>query len=471
MMKRRIVHLSVPVVVLVLLFLSFDKNDRNLSAEKEFIIDTLATDLVVPWEIVFLPDETMLFTERSGTVRIYRNEKLLKTPALEIGNIETKKKMGLLGLAVHPDFPAKNYIYLAYNYSESEKSYLRVVRYNFKDDALITPKVIIEGIEANQNHTGSRVLFGPKGYLYITTGDADHAALAQDLKRLNGKILRLNDDGSIPEDNPFVKVDTARGEIWSYGHRNTQGLAFQPGTGLLFNSEHGPSGGDEINIIEKAGNYGWPVIHHKQSKYGMRSPFLEYTPSIAPSKIIFYNSDIFPQLKGDLLLATLRGENIYQLHIEGGQVKQKKLFKDKEYGRIRAITVGPDGFLYFSTSQVDPPEGTPGDSDDLLLRIRPGKKIINHKFDVVLKTNVVEESPHNNQNVYEQLCLSCHGANLEGTERGPNLIDDKWIHGNTRSTIARIIGNGAINKGMPAWNGVLSDQEIKELSDYIIDFN
>lgn len=471
MMKRRTIYLSVPIVVLVLLFLSFDKNDRNLSVEKEFLIDTLATGLVVPWEIVFLPDQTMLFTERSGKVRIYRNEKLLKTPALEISDIETTKKMGMLGLAVHPDFPAKNYIYLAYNYSESEKSFLRVVRYHLKDDSLIDPVVIIEDIEASPNHSGSRLVFGPAGHLYVTTGDADHASFAQDPKRLNGKILRLNDDGSIPKDNPFVKVDTARGEIWSYGHRNTQGLAFQPGTGLLFNSEHGPSGGDEINIIEKAGNYGWPVIHHKQSRHGMRSPLLEYTPSVGPSKILFYNSDVFPKLKGDLLLATLRGENIYQLHLEGGQVKQKKLFKDNEYGRIRAITVGPDGFLYFSTSQVDPPEGTPGDSDDLLLRIRPGKKIMDQKFDKLLKTNVVEESAGDNQNNYEQLCLSCHGANLEGTGRGPNLIDDKWIYGNTRSNIAGIIRNGSINKGMPAWNGVLSDQEIKELSDYIIDYD
>lgn len=475
-MKNKIMKISIYIIGVLLIccwiiITSFSKYDKNLNNNPEFIIDTLATSLVVPWEISFLPDKTMLFTERNGKVRIYRDNKLLKRPALEINNIETKKKMGLLGIAVHPDFPKKNYVYLAYNYKKGENTFLRVARYRFKKDSLINPEIIVENIEASQNHTGSRLLFGPEDHLFITTGDADHASYSQDLDKLNGKILRLNDDGTIPDDNPFVGIDSARPEIWTYGHRNTQGLAFQPETGLLFNSEHGPSGGDEINIIKKGENYGWPFIHHKDQKEGMNSPFLEYTPSIGPSKILFYNSNVFQYMKGDLLLATLRGENILQLRFEGGKIKQRKLFENGKYGRIRAITVGPDGYIYFSTSQVDPPEGTPGDNDDMLLRLRPGRKIDHAEFEKSFQPNVTKKSSRNSQKLYKQLCLSCHGSKLQGTNRGPSLIDDDWIYGKNISGISKIIRDGAIDHGMPAWNGVLNNEQIKELSAYILKFN
>ncbi len=237
-----------------------------------FVIDTLATRLIVPWSIVFLPDKTMLFSERNGTIRLFRNNDLLTKPVLTVKEIDTTKKMGLLGMCIHHEFINNQYIYISYNYTKDNKALLRVVRYQFKNDTLLNPAIIIENINASSNHTGCRLKFGPDRKLYITTGDADRPILAQDLKSLNGKILRVNEDGSIPADNPFVKNDTARKEIWTYGHRNTQGIDFQPGTGYLFNSEHGPTGGDEINIINKGFNYGWPLIHHRDVREGMVTP-------------------------------------------------------------------------------------------------------------------------------------------------------------------------------------------------------
>jgi glucose/arabinose dehydrogenase len=255
-----------------------------------------------------------------------------------------------------------------------------VVRYEYRNDELIHPKNIIENIPGVFNHTGCRLKFGPDRKLYITTGDADVPKLAQDLKAYNGKILRLNEDGTIPADNPFIHNDTAKHEVWSYGHRNSQGIAFQPGTGKLYSSEHGPTGGDEINLIVKGNNYGWPVIHHRDRNDAMISPLMEFSPSIGPAEALFYSGKAFAAMKGNLLVGCMRGEAI--LNVQFNQNKNKILsygflLKNK-YGRIRAMTEGPDGYLYFSTSQVDPPKSRlqAGEkSFDMILRLRPAASV------------------------------------------------------------------------------------------------
>lgn len=362
---------SLTICLLVLVTSAFITSKKDsikipLADTIGYQIDTLGRDLVVPWQIVFLPDNTMLFTERNGKLRIYRDGKVLDKPAFVIPDIPQRNKTGMLGMVIHPDFIKNRLIYIANDYWQGNRIRLQIIRYEFRNDTLVKRFVIRDEIHANQNHTGSRLVFGPDRKLYITTGDADEAILSQDLKTLNGKILRLNDDGTIPIDNPFFNNDTARKEIWSYGHRNPQGLVFQPLTGTLFESEHGPTGGDEINIIKKGMNYGWPVIHHQLTHEGMLTPLAEFTPSIGPSEAMFYSGDEFPQLKGKLLVACLRGESILKITLDNDKIVNQEVILKKQYGRIRSLVTGPDGYIYFSTSQIDPAEGQPRPQYDML---------------------------------------------------------------------------------------------------------
>lgn len=454
------------------------KKEAVILPDPGFTIETVLEDLSVPWEIVFLPDNSMLFTERPGRVRLYRKGKLLASPLLQLTDIDSTKKMGLLGLVLHPAYNSNSYLYLAYNYNSSERSWLRVVRYTMQNDTLVQPKTIIENIPANQNHTGCRLKFGPDNKLYITTGDADEAAKAQNKNAFNGKILRLNDDGSIPSDNPFVNMPEALAEVWSYGHRNPQGLAFQSATNKLYISEHGPNGGDEINIVTKGGNYGWPVIHHKQSNDSMISPLLEFTPSIGPAAAIFYNSNVLPQFKDHLLVACLRGEAILDIQLnDSGGVAKHEFVIQKQLGRIRAIAVGPDGYLYLSTSQKDPPEGRPGPGDDKIIRLLPSKisttakaavknLIVKPEANKKITANSVQSNTP--QKLFQDLCLNCHGSQLKGSQWAKPISKGSWKHGGSLDKVIVSITKGYPDKGMPAWEGAIQQQDIKKLAAYFI---
>lgn len=214
------------------------------SGTVKFKVETVASGLQVPWEMVFAPDGRMFFTERPGRLRVIENSKLNPTPLAALTDVEAKSESGLMGLALHPKFAENHLLYLAYAYDASGGTAVRVVRYRETGTALADRMVLIEGIPAAQFHAGTRLRFGPDGMLYITTGDAGQRELAQKLDSLAGKTLRLKDDGTIPADNPFVGQAGARAEIWSYGHRNSQGLDWQPGSNLMFQTEHGPSGFD-----------------------------------------------------------------------------------------------------------------------------------------------------------------------------------------------------------------------------------
>ncbi|HWP42677.1 MAG TPA: PQQ-dependent sugar dehydrogenase, partial [Blastocatellia bacterium] len=237
-------------------------------------------------------------------------------------------------------------------------------------------RVIIENIPAARFHAGTRLRFGPDGKLYITTGDAGQRQLAQRLDSLAGKTLRLNDDGTVPQDNPFAGREGARPEIWSYGHRNAQGLDWQPGTGLQFQTEHGPSGfdgpggGDEVNIVERGMNYGWPVVHHQESREGMVSPILLYTPAVAPASGMFYRGSAFPEFRGNFFFGCLRGETIIRVALDGRRVVSQERMLEGQYGRIREVAEGPDGAIYFSTSNRDG-RGKPASDDDRIIRLIP----------------------------------------------------------------------------------------------------
>jgi len=351
--------------------------ESSPQTQSKFKVETVIGNLEVPWSIVWAPDGRMIFTERPGRVRVFQNGNLQPQPLFVVPDVEPRGESGLMSLALHPQFAANHLLYLSYAYTASDQM-VRVVRYRETPTGLTDRKVIIENIPAAQFHAGCRLRFGPDGKLYITTGDATERALAQQLNSLAGKILRLNDDGAVPSDNPFVGRADARPEIWAYGSRNSQGIDFQPGTNDLFETEHGPSGfdgpggGDEVNIIDKGKNYGWPVVDHRATHAGMESPLLEYTPACAPASGTFYRGSQFPQFKGNFFFGCLVGTRIIRVTLDGRRVVSQENLLERQYGRIRDIAEGPDGYIYFSTSNRDG-RGNPARDDDRILRLVPVK--------------------------------------------------------------------------------------------------
>jgi len=351
--------------------------ETSAETQSGFKVETLAAGLQVPWSIVWAPDGRMIFTERIGHVRVFENGKLNPHPLFTVPDVEPTGESGLMSVVLHPQFATNHLLYLSYAYADDGKR-VRVVRYRETPNGLVDRKVIIENIPAAQFHAGCRLRFGPDGKLYVTTGDATERDLAQRLDSLAGKILRLNDDGTIPPDNPFIVQQNVRTEIWSYGHRNPQGLDWQPVTNLLFETEHGPSGfdgpggGDEVNIIEKGKNYGWPIIHHRQTRAGLESPLLEYTPACAPASGMFYRGAAFPRFQGNFFFGCLRGTRIIRVVLNGRSVVTQEDLLAGKYGRIRDVAEGPDGFLYFSTSNRDG-RGTPANDDDRIIRLVPAQ--------------------------------------------------------------------------------------------------
>jgi len=457
-----------PLIITVIIFTaSFTEGTTDFNPSNGLQIDTLAENLRVPWQIAFLPDKSILFTEREGRVRLFTKGKLMAKPILNLNDVILSNKSGALGLCIHPLFSKNRQVYLASNYNLEGRMKLRIVRYELIGDTLANAKTILRDIPANQNHTGCRLVFGPDSKLYITTGDADEPMKAQSLSDYNGKILRVNDDGSIPQDNPFVNTKGACGEIWSFGHRNPQGLAFQPGTGLLYETEHGPTGGDEINIITKGGNYGWPIAHHDLEQPQMISPIRQYTPSIGPGEAMFYTGKAFPELTNKLLIACLRDESIRVIDTKSGQITSDRLLIKGTYGRIRSLVPGPDGYIFFSTSMHDPGEGHPRDyHDDMIVKINQKGKLM-----LIQEVATKWEKSDRDRSVsglFRQLCASCHGERLQGTATAKDLIGNNFRYGSDKKSIVNSISKGIVSRGMPAWDGALSKQEVSSLADFII---
>jgi glucose/arabinose dehydrogenase len=351
--------------------------ENSPQSQTSFKVETVIGNLEVPWSIVWAPDGRMIFTERPGRLRVFQNGKLQPQPLFVVPDVDTGGETGLMSVALHPQFQSNRFVYLSYGY-DANGEFVRVVRYRETPNGFTDRKVIIENIPSAQFHAGCRLRFGPDGNLYITTGDATDRNLAQQVNSLAGKILRLHDDGTIPSDNPFLGRSDARPEIFAYGSRNAQGIDFQPGTNLLFETEHGPSGfdgpggGDEVNIIERGKNYGWPVIHHRQTRADMEAPLLEYTPACAPASGMFYRGSQFSQFKGNFFFGCLRGTRIIRVVLDGRRVVGEENLLEGKYGRIRDIAEGPDGLIYFSTSNRDG-RGRPASDDDRIMRLVPVK--------------------------------------------------------------------------------------------------
>lgn len=328
--------------------------------------DIIATNLKIPWDIAFLPDGSLLVTERVGNLVHIETKKNasdygVKT-SIKLPHPVPKGEGGLLGMTLHPDFANNKFLYLymtTQNLTQGTKN--TVFRYRYENSELKDEKTIVSNIPGALYHDGGRLAFGPDKLLYITTGDAQTPSNAQDLKSLSGKILRVEDDGSIPKDNPFGTA------VYSYGHRNPQGLAWDH-HGRLWSTEHGrsglTSGMDEINLIEKGGNYGWPTIEGSKTKTGMKVPVMNSGPDVtwAPASAIYAN--------GSLFFGGLRGEVLYEavLDEDEGKIKELRAYFHNTYGRIRTVNLGPDGALYFTTSNTDG-RGKPIKDDDRIVRI------------------------------------------------------------------------------------------------------
>ncbi|MEX2571713.1 MAG: PQQ-dependent sugar dehydrogenase [Gemmatimonadota bacterium] len=331
-------------------------------------VTTVVDGLENPWSMAFLPNGDMLVTERPGRLRLVREGALLPDPIAGVPEVRVYGQGGLLDVALHPEFETNRLVYLSFakpNAGASEAT-TAVVRGRLEGNALVDVDEILEADAwgPGRDHFGSRLLFDDDGYLFITIGDrglqADPADLAghpaQDLGTLRGKILRLHDDGRIPADNPFIDTPGARPEIWSYGHRSPQGLAFHPVTRELWETEHGPQGGDELNRILPGRNYGWPVIgygveyggdriHSSSASEGMEQPVHYWVPSIATSGLMIYDGDRFPAWRGNAFVGGLAGQQLARVSLDGASsTGEETLLEDM--GRVRDIRQGPDGYIY-----------------------------------------------------------------------------------------------------------------------------
>lgn len=348
---------------------------------ESFRVETVASGLESPWAVVPSPDGQLFITERPGRLRVIQGGRIDLQPVSGVPQVYYEGQGGLMDMTFHPGFVHNQWVYLAYTVDAEIGSMTRVSRFTLTPGGLTGKHVIFPGFPGSDKpkHFGSRIRFGIDGKIYITLGERGEGDRAQNLMDLNGKTLRLNDDGTIPIDNPFVDSRHSRQEIFSYGNRNSQGMAVQPGTGAIFQTEHGPSwndapgGGDEINLIVAGGNYGWPLVHHRKTKNGMISPLLEYTPAIAPSGAMFYTGDAFPAWKGNLFFTALVGKMLVRVKLDGQKPVGQQFLLKGEYGRLRDVAQGQDGFIYVITSDTDAygpghPEG------DRLIRLVPDNR-------------------------------------------------------------------------------------------------
>ncbi|MGM0446488.1 MAG: PQQ-dependent sugar dehydrogenase [Bacillota bacterium] len=381
-MKKKIIVYLTALLLLLFSFSSFaeievgqvpqDVADKYVENPENIQVSEWVTDLEIPWQLVFLPESNRaLVTERKGVVRLIENGNLQSEPYFE-PDLFAPGEGGLMGMAHHPEFPEKPYIYIMYTYQgQNGMVYNKVTRITDNGSYANNEEEIIPQIPGGRVHDGGRIAFGPDNKLYISTGDTWNRSIAQDMDNLGGKILRLNPDGSIPTDNPYENS-----YIYSLGHRNPQGLDWHPETKQLFISEHGPSGEeglrgrDRIMVIKPGGNYGWPnsIGYFENNEY--ENPLIMWEEATPPSGIVFYNNDLYVATLGSesLIRIKLEHKDDYNYEVQ----KIERLFAtgnyDGKYGRLRDIIVGPDNNLYLITSNLDG-RGNPQPGDDKILKL------------------------------------------------------------------------------------------------------
>ena len=357
---------------------SRDDSEASRLTEADIVLDTVATGLEVPWALAFAPDGRIFVTERTGRVRVIERGALRPEPWATLP-VVADGEAGLMGIAIAPDFVTSRAVYVVGTFESSAGKVNRVMRLLDRDGRGIEASVVLDGIPAASFHAGDAIAFGPDGMLYVATGDARKPGLAQEMTSLAGKILRLSPDGRVPRDNP-----TIGSPVYASGLRNVQGLAWDPKTQQLFATEHGPSGfpnerfrrnDDELNAIRAGGNYGWPFVAGVSRSARFVSPLVAWSPAVAPSGLAIYAGSDFPEWRGSLFVGCLRGEQLLRITVtpdsgaSGGWrvTSEVPLFRTR-FGRIRAVASGPDGRIYFTTSNRDG-RGSPSRSDDRIFRL------------------------------------------------------------------------------------------------------
>ena len=342
-------------------------DDSVEKTKKEtFRVETFIDGFDIPWGMVFLPNQNLIVSDRNGSLWLVDYKEKSKNQIRGVPNVRYKGQGGLLDVEIHPDFINNNYIYIGftdYLNSKKNRTFTSIIRARLKNISLTDQKIIYKADDTFYDnstiHYGTRIVFDDKGFLYFSIGDRGKRNQAQLLEYPNGKIHRLNADGSIPSDNPFFKNNNAIKSIWTYGNRNPQGLAMHPASSILFETEHGPRGGDELNILSSGKNYGWPEITYGKNysgttitkythKEGMEQPVIHWTPSIAVCGIDFYDGELFNNWKNNLLVSSLKFERLYRLEIDDDDkvIDQEIIYEAGS--RIRDVQTGPEGFIYIA---------------------------------------------------------------------------------------------------------------------------
>lgn len=477
-------------------------NDRGrflVSAADTAILstNTIAAHLDVPWDMAWGPDNWIWFTEQSGAVSKVNPETGEQKLLLRIvPDVYRHRTMGLLCMTLHPDMKNFPFVFLNYIYMKGSELKSRWVRYTYDSNKLIEPLTLLE-LPADIGHNGSRIIFDADGKLLLATGDADHkndaanSGNAQDLKSLSGKVLRLNIDGTIPDDNPFPGSP-----VWALGFRVPQGIVYAS-NGKLYTAEHGNLADDEVNLIVKGGNYGYPNVSGVCDKPGEEDfcaehniiePLMAWTPTIAPAGMDYYNNRAIPQWRNALLLTTLKGQSlrVLKLNDEGTVITEEKVYFEKQFGRLRDVCVSPDGDVYIATSNRDwnPAKGFPSESDDRIIRVSAQAKksttAASKDVQQVKKKTAPVASAASvrlpGKSLYESYCASCHkedGTGVPGTF--PPLKGSSRVAGN-KSEVVKVILDGLsgpitvhgvrYDMEMPALS-FLSDREVADIAEYV----
>gem|GEM_PF-108169 len=432
------------------------------------VATAVAENMEVPWEVTWGPDDKLWFTEQNGSVYRMDVESGERKKVLQVPDIHYQKSRGLLGMALHPELPEEPYVFLHYTYLKSDdvldkEIESRVVRYTLERDTLVSPKILLDEIPGQTYHNGSRLLISPDEKLFFAMGDAGRLDQVLDSTTLVGKIHRLNLDGSIPKDNPLPG-----NPVWSWGHRNVQGMVWTGGK--LYASEHGPANDDEINLIRPGRNYGWPKVHgycdlENEQEYcethQVVEPLAAWTPTIAVAGLDYYDHPAVPEWQNSLLVVNLKGQalRVLPLSDDGEQVREKHIFFQKHFGRLRDLAVAPNGDLYLATSNRDwHPRFQPflydtasliHPADDRIIRLQaatPADREILAALDnpVALQENPeAAEMPSEQWNItasedrlsrgaalYQQHCALCHRPDGQGVEDlYPPLAGTNWVTG------------------------------------------